>query len=561
MNKVISILLSVLMVFSLASVSASAAEKNALVITVANDLHYNKQYSEYSGTDYAEKDFSQVPSSGQLRIESELIIDTFFEEFKNSDSDILLLPGDLVDIGTKEEHTDFSLKLKSLESTGKRVYVVPGNHDYYGGVKPEEFASLYADFGYNEALAKDTASASYVVDLDSEYRLLAVDSCTPGSGEAGINEERKTWIKEQAEKAQKDGKKLVSMMHHNLLDHFIFGQILHPGAFVDSSLGLPELYAQYNVRYNFVAHTHAQDIKAYTGKNGVTVYDVLTSSLNLYPLPYRTVALGEEVKIRTEHITEVDMSSKQGIISENNLALASEDFSAYALACSEHGLDKTFDSYLSAERIKKLLKLDEESDPEFCEIMDRVILQFISLVDMPMYIKDSQGGDSLESYAKKINLDFTETDIKSFRDLAVFFYQQYVAGDESFGLFSAEYILLTASLTAIINQILADVTAEDYTIILDYLISYFNLRSLDSVNSYAGDAISRMKGIDIFVSALGNTILLHFSTDELPADNNVSLPGYEISAADDAELSIFDRIIKFFTDLFDYILRIFGVGK
>lgn len=562
MKKVISILLSVLMIFSLLSVGVSAAENDGLKATVVNDLHYNLTYGNYKGTSYLAKDYSHVPGNGQLWIESLIIIDTFFAEVAKNDSDVVLIPGDLTDHGTKEEHAAFAQVLAKFEAdSGKRVYVVPGNHDYYGKATPEEFASYYAEFGYNEAIAKDENSASYAVDLDSEYRLLAVDSCLPGDGISGIDEERKVWIEEQAQSAQKDGKKLISMMHHNMLNHFIFGDMLHPGGFVDSEIGLPELYAQYNVKYTFTGHTHAHDIKSYTGKNGITIYDVLTSSLNLYPLPYRTVTFVKNVKIETEFIETIDMTSKQGIISDNCYSLATEDFQSYALECANYGLNSVFNDYLSASKIKSLLKLDEEKNADVCDVIDKVIVRFTELVNMPMYADSAQGGENLEKYAKELRLDFPETDIGSFKELAAFFYQQYVVGDEKLGLLSAEYVLLTASLTALFNQLLAEISAEDYTNILNYLVSYFNLKSIDSFNAYAGDAVSRIKGIDIFVSALGSAVLLHFATDEAPADNNANLPGYDSPAVVEENLSLWDKIVSFFLSFFDYILRIFGMGK
>ncbi len=562
MKKVISILLSVLMLFSLLSVGVSAAEDDGLKATVVNDLHYNLTYGNYKGTSYSELDYSHVPGNGQLWIESLLIIDTFFAEVAESDSEVVLIPGDLTDHGTKEEHAAFSKYLADFEaSSGKRVYVVPGNHDYYGKATPEEFASYYAEFGYSEAIAKDPASASYVVDLNSEYRLLAVDSCKPGDGVSGIDESRKAWIEEQAKKAKEDGKKLISMMHHNILNHLIFGDTLHPGGFVDSEIGLPELYAQYNVKYNLTGHTHAHDIKSYTGSNGTTIYDVLTSSLNLYPLPYRVITFGKNVKIDTGYIESVDMTSKQGIISENCYALATEDFQAYALECAEYGLDSVIDSYITPAKVKSLLKLDEEKDADLCAVLDKLLPRFAELINMPMYEKDAQGGDSLEAYAKKISYDFPETDIKSFKELGIFFYQQYVEGDESFGLLSAEYVLLTASLTAILNQLLAEVTAEDYTKVLNFLVSYFNLKSISTVNAYAGDAVSRIKGIDMFVSALGSTVLLHFTTDDSPSDISTVLPGYGETVKPTEKLTLWDKIVNFFSECFDYLLRIFGIGK
>ncbi len=564
MKKLISVLLSVIMLFSLLSAGVSAAEEDGLRITVANDLHYNLTYGSYKGDSYYEKDYSHVPSSGQLWIESLLIIDTFFAEVAENDSEIVLLPGDLTDHGTRNEHEAFRELLKNFEaSSKKRVYVVPGNHDYYGAdkVTPDEFANYYSEFGYNEkTTVRDPNSASYTVDLNDEYRLLAIDSCKPGEGVSGIDEERKNWIVEQAQKAEKDGKKVISMMHHNLLDHFIFGQMLHPGAFVDSKIGLPEIYAQYNIKYNLTGHTHSHDIKAYTGANGVTIYDILTSSLNLYPLPYRNITFGEDVKIKTEFIETVDVTSKKGIISENCYNLASEDFHAYALACTHHGLDSVIDSYISAKKVESLLKLDPVEDAELCSVIEKILPAFAELMDTPIYRKDAPDGVSLEAYAEELNLDFPETDIKTFRELGRFFYEQYVTGDENFGLFSAEYILLTATLNTILNRLLADISGEDYAKLLNYLVTYFNLKSIDGFNAYAGDAVSRIKGIDLFVSALGSSLLLHFTTDDLPEDNNVTLSGYEELAAVE-ELSLWDKIVDFFLSFFDYILRIFGIGK
>lgn len=561
MKKAISVVLSLLMIFSLFSVAVTAAEKE-LKITIANDLHYRHTYATYEGDAYSEKDFSHVAGDGQLWIESMLIIEKFLEEVAANDSEIVLLPGDLVDRGTNTEHEVFSQKLKDFESaTGKRVFVVPGNHDYYYGLTPDEFIAYYMDFGYGEAIARDTLSASYVVELNDEYRLLAVDSCTPGEGDAGITQERKEWIEEQAKAAQEDGKKLISMMHHNILDHFIFGSILHPGAFVDPELELAELYAQYNIKYNFVAHTHSQDIKAYTGSNGVTIYDVLTSSINLYPLPYRNVTLGDKVKIRTEYIEEIDISSKQGIISDNCYEMASQDFHAYALAAAEYGLDRVITNYASASAFKSLLGLNQEEHGALCEIIDDLIPQLAQLIDTPFYREDAPDGNCLEACARKIRLDFPKTELKNFRELMSFFYRAYVVGDENYGLFSNEYVLLTASLTTILNELLSSVSAEDYAKLLNYLCDYFKLKTVGDFNLFAAEAITRIEGIEIFVSALANTVIIHFTTDEAPGDNNVDLPGYDEIIIDEDSLTIFERIRNFFLKIFDYILRVFGVGK
>ena len=76
MKKLISVLLSALMLFSLCSASVSAAgEKDELKIAVANDLHYNLSGAAANYTGSYTEDYQNALSSGQLRLESELIIE------------------------------------------------------------------------------------------------------------------------------------------------------------------------------------------------------------------------------------------------------------------------------------------------------------------------------------------------------------------------------------------------------------------------------------------------------------------------------------------------------
>ncbi len=71
-----------------------------------------------------------------------------------------------------------------------------------------------------------------------------------------------------------------------------------------------------------------------------------------------------------------------------------------------------------------------------------------------------------------------------------------------------------------------------------------------------------MKGIDIFVSAVLNAVLLQFTTDESPKDNNITLAGYDAQIIDDeSELTFWEKVVKFFESLMQYICRFFGFGK
>ena len=255
------------------------------------------------------------------------------------------------------------------------------------------------------------------------------------------------------------------------------------------------------------------------------------------------------------------MTSKKGIISDNCYALATEDFQAYAFACAHYGLDRVIDTYTQSERLKSLLGIKEADEPELCAVIDEIAPMLKELIDTPIYKKDAPDGKSLEHYAQGLKLDFPETDIYSTRELARFFYQHYVTGDESFGLLSNEYRLFISVMTVIFNRLLKDVSADEYALVLSFVCNYFGADKIPSFFlGYAADAVSRAKGIDIVVSTVVSTVFLTFSTDEAPGDNNVNLPGYDTAVADEEELTFFDKFVAFFLSIFDFILRFFGVG-
>lgn len=106
-----------------------------------------------------------------------------------------------------------------MEKAGVQVVVIPGNHDInnknaasFDGrsrqpaqiITADEFAKIYNDFGYEEALDRDPASLSYTYDLGPDMRLLMLDSCqySPVNKVGGmIKTETYDWIDNQLEKA------------------------------------------------------------------------------------------------------------------------------------------------------------------------------------------------------------------------------------------------------------------------------------------------------------------------------------------------------------------------
>lgn len=558
MKKMMAFLLSLLMIFSLVSVSTVAAD-DKLVVAVANDLHYIEQTGNYTSADFA-----HIGSTGQLNLESVLIIKEFLKEVAADESDCVLLPGDLVHVGNKESFAGMAALLAEFERTsGKPVYVVPGNHEMYKGETVETFVSYFYAFGYDEAIARDPLSASYVVDLNDEYRLIAIDGATPGQSAIAMTSERVAWIEEQAKLAYQEGKKTIAMNHFNMIDHFLFRELLNKGSVVDSEFGLPEIFAKYDVKYTFCGHTHEQDISSYTGSNGNVIYDVVTGTLNSYPCPYRVVTFGDKVKIETRKITKLseDTSFLQPMITPYCYELLNSDFTEYTEQCLDAGLDMVVKQYISSSKIKNLLGLDAEDAPELAAIIDELVPELKELVYLPLYEKDAaEPGMSIEAKAEAIGMSVLPVEAYNFADIITEFYKALIEGDESYGLLTSMFNVANTAVVVIIEELLDDVTGEQYTMVLDCFCKLLGADEYIGVfTKYTGDGIARLEGINYFVSSVFSVVLLQISTDRAPGDNNVTLCGYQKEVSQEpVELTFWEKVVKFFKDAFSYFLRILG---
>ncbi len=552
MKKIISLILSALLIFSLAAPSFAAEDE--LNILVANDLHYNHSYStatQMKVRNNISADFPQIVSTGRLLYASKAIILSFFEKAAAGDADFVLVPGDIADNGIAVEHEVMAGIFKEFEDkTGKQVYVVPGNHDYLKSTV-EQFKNYYADFGYNTALETDSLSASYTVELNDEYRLLAIDSCDPPIGSHGITAERLSWIKAQCEKAKKDGKKLVAMMHHNLLDHFNLASVVHVGSSVNADINMADVLAEGGVKYIFSGHTHNHDIQPYTASNGATIYDVVTSSLNVWPCEYREVSFGEQVKIKTKTIDKIDTSLVAPNLSQRAADLMENNFPQYVRECFDVGMEITFRAYTGPSELKKLLKLDAEKNPEMCAVIDKVGERLRDVLSMPFYkAQEGEEGMSIESIVAQYGKTLPASSYTNMYDLAIEVYAAFVNGNENLPSYSTETILVTRGLAASLSYALAEVSAEEYAAVLDFILDMFGIDISLDLLSYAGDGIKRFEGAELLLTTALNPIITGFTVDSEPGDRNVTLPGFDKLV--EPELTFWQKIVNFFLKLSDF---------
>ncbi len=546
MKKLISVLLCVAMLFGMATISVSAADE--LKVIVANDLHLSaKAYVPYTGNT-ATNPWAHVASSGQLIRESNAIITAFLDNAAKSDAGYILLPGDLVDTGSEEEHILMAAKLAEFEkNSGKQIYVVPGNHDFLK-TDVDTFVALYNAFGYDEAIAKAENSASYVVDLDGGYRLLAIDSTLPGQSPSEIDDADLTWIEAQLETAKADGKKVIAMMHHNLLEHFIFADLIHKTAMVRNEK-LKDVLADGGVKFIFTGHTHDQDIISYTSAEGNVIYDVVTNSINSYPCQYREVTFAKDVTFAEKRVDKVDLSLIPAGLSAEAMELAASDFTEYSKKTVWTGLRKTFTSYLNAASLIKLMDLDAEADADMCRIITSLGDKLAEIVEMPFYTDDKNAA-SVQKVAAKYGKTLPESNYTDLIDLAITLYQAHCIGDENYPVNSTEVNLLINAVATVLCYCLEDVSAEDYTAVLQFALSFAEADVPDNLLSFAGSTMERIEGIDMIVALVLRPLVAQFTTDDKPADNNVTLTGYR-------ELSGFEKFIQLLRDFFAKIMEFF----
>ena len=267
MKKIISVILSAAMLFSLVAVGFTAnADDATTTFAVASDLHYVEPREELEGP-IDDPIYWYANRRAAMEDESGFIIDEFLRQCAEDDNiEFVLLPGDLVNDGRVivQQHLDVAAKLKKFEQeSGKPVYVINGNHDNGAGdndFKYDDFIENYYQFGYDEAIATMEGNCSYVAELNEEYRLIAVDSCDPTkSTEDGMTSDRVDWVLEQAAKAKEDGKYPILMMHHNLLDHLPVQRILSRNFIIRTHFTTAEKFANAGIKLVLTANNHSYD--------------------------------------------------------------------------------------------------------------------------------------------------------------------------------------------------------------------------------------------------------------------------------------------------------------
>ena len=266
--------------------------------------------------------------------ESTEIFTTAIAQLLEEHPDVVLVPGDLTNNGELLSHEWVVAQFEMLQRHGIKVLVVPGNHDINNPyakafhadhtteaatITREEFRRLYEPFGYGAHSIGDSASLSYVAEpveglvvigidsnRDEENRLKSRgDSITTYHTAGRVKPATLQWIATQARQARAQGKRVVAMMHHHLVEHFDGeARMLHQYV-VEDWEEVRNTLLQAGVHVAFTGHLHITDI-ARDYNNGDSITVVATSSLSAYPFHYRIATIeGDCMHVDTRRVSAV----------------------------------------------------------------------------------------------------------------------------------------------------------------------------------------------------------------------------------------------------------------
>lgn len=565
MKKIISILLSAIILIGAISVGFTVfAAEEELKIAIASDLHYNVPRETLEG-DIDHEIYWYANRRAAMEDESGFIIDEMLRQVAESNSEFLLISGDLADNGRRiaQEHYDVAAKLKKFEEeSGKSVFVIPGNHDFGAGeddFKINDFVTTYADFGYDKAIEKIEGTGSYTADLGEKYRLIAFDSNDPNRSTGdGVSKDEVNWVCDQADKAYADGRYPILMMHHNLLDHMPIQSIFSKDFIIGNHLSVAEKFANHGIKVVFSGHEHCSDVSTYTSTKGNKIYDFATTSLSMYPLQYRTMSLTEDkISYDIKTVDKIDTDALTATVSgytDEHIALMNAGLNAYAKGFLKAGVQYRLWLGMTPE------KLGIDEDAFYADLVFTAINGLTSILEMPLY-----GEGSVQELAKEYNIEIPDSEYETGWDLATELVAAHYEGEEAFDFYGTEVAILLRTVGLILLDDLSTVGDEIFLKAANDILSHFGTDSVQKDLTKLGTKVfGPFTAGEYFLLAIASPILYEFAYDSDGVnDNKGEFEGYgaEVDTFSNvmANVSrIIEKIVLYFKLFISVITKIFA---
>ncbi len=309
-------------------------------IVVATDIHY---FAEKLAGNRCES-FIQMARNNDGRVLEYgwEVMDAFLDDMRKEKPDLLILSGDLTLNGERASHEEFAGLLEELSEDGIDVAVIPGNHDINNpnacrytsdgtervdSITAEDFENIYADLGYVAADSRDPASLSYLYKIDSDNWVLMLDSCQyDPSNETGgmIRRETYEWMEPILEEAEKEGARVISVTHHNLLEESGVSRNFYDSCTIEHNEELVQMLSDYGVDLHLSGHLHIQHYKE---DEDTGIYEIVTGSMVMAPCYYGIVRIWNDGSYQYDaKSVDVDGWAKRNNYHNRDLA----NFTTYA---------------------------------------------------------------------------------------------------------------------------------------------------------------------------------------------------------------------------------------
>ena len=247
--------------------------------------------------------------------ESHAIVSSTFEKImEDKETDIVIIPGDLVKNGEKESHNSYIKELYKLKENGKKVYVITAGHDYNDsayilkddgrvpveGTDFNDICDMYRDFGYGDAIAFDEPTHSYMAEIADGVRMLAIHCDSKNQPKGTMDDRLMVWAKEQLDKAKEDGCSVFAICHYPIIPPVPVFDLVGDAKIKDWRK-VASFLADNGVELVLTGHMHIQSINEFCSEKGNRLIDVCTASLVGSPGKYRKITIDENsaLKVRT----------------------------------------------------------------------------------------------------------------------------------------------------------------------------------------------------------------------------------------------------------------------
>ncbi len=567
MKKIISILLSLIILASMCTFAFAAEGESDLDFAVASDLHVVPPEETLEKTN-DDPIFWYANRRASMDNESGFILDSFLKQCAEDDGvDFVLIPGDLTDGGRHfgEQHDYVVQKFINFEKeTGKQIYVIDGNHDLGTSENSDftiaDFKTVYNQFGYDEALSIREDDCSYTVNLGEKYRLIALDSCNPEKSTAdGMTDDKIEWVVNEAAKAKADGKYPILMMHHNLLEHMPMQPILSKNFIVKNHISTAEKFANAGIKLVFSGHEHCSDATSYISSKGNIISDFATTALSMYPITYRVFSMTEdEIKYQSKEVEKIDTEALNEAVegyTPEILEAMNKNLNEFAKGYLKAGVQYRLALSLSAEK----LGIDENAF--YYDFVMKVVTRLTDILEMPLY-----GENSVQSLAKQYNLEIPDTNYKNGWDLATEIVSTHYAGNEVLTLDSDEVTILLRTVAFILREEFYLIKDELFLSAASDIFKNLGFDSADEVfEKFGKSGYDKITAVEYLLLAIASPILYEFALDtDTVDDNNGVIEGYGVGEINNkANISnkvsiFFEKVIIYLKMIINYLSKIFA---